>query len=95
MQVDQPKFMWLANHVHAIGIEQNSTPVVTLHLRPQIDITHNYERKNRVEILFKDDNTRYFVPDNADLERIIEIHMMHKDAVEMIRAWCRKHLKKI
>lgn len=95
MQLNQAKFIWLANNVKATSLEQDSSPVVTMHLRPQIDITHNYKLRDRVEIVFKDDGKKFFVPDHNMLEEICRYHMLNKDCVQIIRRYAEENLEPV
>ncbi len=95
MQLTQSKFIWLGNNVHALKVEQDDTSVVTMHLRPQIDITHDHQRNNRVEIIFKDDGAKFLVKDHDQLSEICRIHLMNKDCVELLRRHCEKYLTKV
>lgn len=94
MQFDQAKFIWLGNTVHALSVEQNNTPVITMHLRKDIDITHNYKRGNRLEIILHNTD-KYLIPDGNYLEEIIRIHLMNKDPIIPIKRYCEKYFKKI
>lgn len=95
MKMDQMKFIWLANQVHPEGgVTQDETSVVVMNLRPQIQVTHDYKKQDRIEIIFRDDNTRFFVEDHNALQEVFSIHLSNKDCVQLIREYAEKHFKK-
>lgn len=96
VQLDQPKFIWTMNNVHASGkVQQNGTSEVKVDLRPQVQISHDYRKNNRTTITFKDDGVTFIIPDHTDLEEICRIHLMNKDAVQILREHCEKYLTKV
>lgn len=95
MKMDQNKFLWLG-HVSKPegGVTQDESSVVTINLRPQVQITHDYKKQNRVEVILKDDGSRFLVEDHNDLQEIFSLHLMNKDCVQLIRKYAEEHLRK-
>lgn len=96
MKMDQIKFLWTMKNLHPEGnIIQNETSIITVNLRKNIQITHDYKKGNRVEIIFTIDQKRYLVEDHNDLQEFCIIHLQNQQCEQKMRKYCESHFKKI
>ena len=94
--MDQVKFMLTANNIHPEGdIIQQPDGIVVVNMRPTIQITHNYKKKNQMQIIFVDTNDTYIIPDQQTLEEIYQMHLSNTNVVEILLKYCNKNLKKL
>ena len=76
-------------------ITQGSNADVIVDLRPNISISHSYKKKNRIELTFKDDQKKYIVERDSDLEEIYKLHMTHPNVEVILRKYCKEHLNEV
>lgn len=92
--MDQIKFIIMANNIHPEGeIEQTPDGIVIVNLRSQIQITHNYKRKNEMRIIFNDSKIQYIISNKSELEEIYRMHLANTDVVQMLHDYCKNNLK--
>lgn len=93
--MDQIKFVWISKNIpNILGVNQDEDGITTVKLRPLIEITHNFKKRNKVEILFKDDNSKYLIPDQKTLEEIYKMHMSNTEVMLLMHQYCDKNLSK-
>ena len=89
----QIKFLWLSKNIPGIsGVEQGPDGITTVKVRPLIDITHDSNKRDKVEILFKDDNTKYVIPDQKTLEEIYRMHIKNDEVMLLLHQYCEANL---
>ena len=92
----QQKFMWITNQVSPVGkITQGTNGTVSVDLRDNINIVHNYKKNNSVVLTFKDDQKKYLITSDHDLEEIYKLHLTHPNVEVVLRKYCSDHLKEI
>lgn len=92
----QIKFLWLSNNIpNKIGVEQTEDGMVIVKLRPKIDITHNFKKRDRVEIILKDDNSRFIIPDDESLQEVYTMHVMNEEVMLLMHQYCESHFTRI
>lgn len=91
--MNQIKFLWISNNIpNKLGVEQTEDGIVIVKLRPKIDITHNYKKRDRMEIIFKDDNKRYLIHDHKILKEIYTLHMQNEEVMLLLHQYCESNL---
>lgn len=96
MKLDQIKFLWTMKNVHPEGdVIQDSTSIIRVNLRKQIQVTHDYKKGNRVEITFLTDGARYVVEDHNQLQDVCLIHLQNKVCEQKMRKFCDEHFQKV
>lgn len=94
--MDQIKFIVMANNVYPEGeVKQDPNGITIVNLRPQIQITHNYKKKNEMKIIFNDTNDEYLVSSKNELEEIYGLHLANKDVIQILHEYCKNNLKSI
>lgn len=94
--MDQIKFIVMANNVYPEGeVKQDPNGITIVNLRPQIQITHNYKRKNEMKIIFNDTNDEYLISSKNELEEIYGLHLANKDVIQILHEYCKNNLKSI
>lgn len=93
--MNQVNFLWLSKNIPGISVRQEPKGVTVVKLRPLIEITHDSTRMNRLEILFKDDGSKYVIPNQTILEEIYRMHMANTELMLLLHQYCdNKHLDK-
>lgn len=91
--MNQIKFIWLSNNIpNIVGINMDPNGITTVSLRELIDIIHNSKKMDKIEILFKDDNTKYEIPDQKTLEEIYDMHISNEEVMLLLHQYCSKNL---
>jgi len=91
--MNQAKFIWVSNNISGkLKVEMDPNGITTVKLRPLIDIIHNSNKGNKVEILFKDDNTRFIIPNQKVLEEIYRMHKNNTEVMLLLHQYCDKNL---
>lgn len=93
---NQIKFIEMANNMKpAGGINQTDDGNTVVQLRDNIQIIHNYKRRNEISILFQDTNERYIIPDQKELEFIYRTHLGEQDILQKLHQHAEETYKKI
>ena len=93
--MDQVKFLWLSNSIpNKINVTQTEDGPIVVHLRKNIEITHDYRNRNRMEILLKDDNSKYVIPNYKSLVEIYKMHMNNEEVMYILHKYCEEKLGK-
>lgn len=90
--MNQIKFVWLSNNVPGTKVEMGPNGITTVSLRPLIDITHDSTKRDRVEIIFKDDNSKYLISNQKTLEEIYSMHMSNTEVMLLLHQYCEANL---
>lgn len=91
--MNQVKFIWLSKNIpNTLGVDMGPDGITTMKLRKLIDITHNSNKRDRVEILFKDDNSKYVINDQRTLEEIYRMHMSNEEVMLLLHQYCESNL---
>lgn len=94
--MDQIKFIVMANNIYPEGeVKQDPNGITIVNLRPQIQITHNYKKKNEMKIIFNDTNDEYLISSKNELEEIYGLHLANKDVIQILHEYCKNNLKSI
>lgn len=91
--MQQCEFIMMAKKCSAKGSVQDEVGNTTINLRDGINISHNYKKKNQMKIIFIEDQAQFIIPDKNALQEIYAIHMMNKDAMQLIRDYCSKEFQ--
>lgn len=92
--MNQVNFLWLSKNIPGISVVQGTKGVTTVKLRPLIEITHDIGRRDRIEIILKDDNSKYEIPDSKHLEEIYRMHMSNMELMYILHKYCEENLSK-
>lgn len=93
--MQQHEFIWMAKNLKVNNVTQNENGTTTINLRPQIQITHNYKKKNQMLIIFTEDQVRYLISTKVELQEIYRLHLSNVDLENVLRHYCEDWLKKI
>ena len=85
----------MANNVKVEKVFQDEIGNAIVQLRPQIQLVHNYKKKNLMTIRFIEDQTIFMIPSRKELEEIYRMHMENSDLTVILRDYCEKHLEKM
>ena len=89
------KFVWISNNIPGtLGVMMDPDGITTVALRPKIDITHNSNKRNKMEIIFKDDDSKFIIPDQKILEEIYRMHMQNDEVMLLLHQYCDKNLSR-
>ena len=91
----EPEFIWMAKSLKVTDITQDGSGKTIINLRPQIQIIHNYKKKNQMILTFTEDQTRYLVPSKLELQEIYRLHLSNVDLEHVLRKYCEEKLQKI
>lgn len=93
--MNQVKFIWLSNNIpDTLGVVMDENGMTVVKLREFIDITHNSKKRDKVEIIFKDDDTKYEIPNQKTLEEIYSMHMNNKEVMLLLHQYCEANLSR-
>ena len=92
--MDQMMLIWISNNVSGIKAKMGENGVTTVQLRPLIEITHDSTKRNKMEIIFKDDNTKYEIPNHKVLEEIYKMHMTNTELMLLMHQYCEANLSR-
>lgn len=90
--MNQIKFVWLSKNIPGTKVEMGPDGITTVTLRPLIDIVHDSNKRDRVEIIFKDDKSKYVIPDQRTLEEIYRMHMSNTEVMLLLHQYCDANL---
>jgi hypothetical protein len=90
--MNQIKFIWLSKNIPGVSVSQDPDGVTIVNLRPLIDITHDSNKRDKIEIIFKDDNTKYTIPNKKSLEEIYRMHLENEEVMLLLHQYCDTHL---
>ena len=94
--VGQLDFIKIANETkNTIATTQNEDGSTTLDLRPDVSIIHRYQAGGKMVIIFKEDQSRYVIPERRILLYLINMHESNENFVQWARQWCKEHLKAV
>jgi hypothetical protein len=86
--MEQHKFIWLAKNMKVENVTQGTNGETTIELRPNINIVHDYRRKNQMTIRLLEREEKYIIPSEKELERIYRLHLEHKDIMVPLMEYC-------
>lgn len=92
--MNQINFVWMSRNIPGVSVRQDSSGITTVKLRPLIEITHDCTKRDRIEIIFKDDNTKYLIPDNKVLEEIYKMHISNTELMLLMHQYCESNLSR-
>ena len=92
--MQQHEFIWLGNNMKVGRVGQDTVGNTIVDLRPQIQITHNYKKKNLMLITFSDDGLTFIIPSKSQLEDIYRMHLSNVHLGEILRKYCEDNLQK-
>jgi hypothetical protein len=92
--MNQPEFIWMAKNLKVTDVKQDETGNTIINLRPQIQLTHSYKKKNQMQIIFTEDQARYLISTKVELQEIYRLHLSNVDLENVLRHYCEDWLKK-
>lgn len=92
--MQQQEFIWMANNIPHDGIIQDEIGNTIIQLRSQIQLTHNYKKKNQMMIIFQEDQSRFLIPSKKRLEDIYRLHLENTQLTDILRNYCEGTLER-
>lgn len=92
--MEQHDFIWMGKKL-MVPVTQDETGNTIITLRPQIQLTHNYKKKNLTQVVFTEDQSRYTIGSKLELELIIGLHLSNDNLDQKLREFCESHLEKV
>lgn len=96
--MNQIKFISMTNQIQPQGnVEQTTDGIVVVNVRinPNIQITHNYKKKDEILIIFNDINEKFKLASDNQLEEIYKLHLGNINLTEPLHRYCEENLQKI
>lgn len=93
--MQQHEFIWMAKNLKVTDVTQDETGNTVINLRPQIQLTHNYKKKNQMQIVFTEDQSRFLIPSKSDLEEIFRLHLSNVNVEQILRKHCEDNFEKV
>ena len=90
----QHEFMYTAKSL-TLDVQQDEVGNTIATLRPYIHLMHSYKKNDLMQIIFLEDQARYIIPSNDELEEIYRLHLELTDLTQVLREYCDKHLKRM
>lgn len=91
----QHEFIWAAKNMQTTETRQDAFGNTFIRLRKDIQLTHNYKKKDRMTIEFQDDNSVYLIPTDKELKEIYRLHLENVNLNEILHQYCSMNLTKI
>jgi len=91
--MEQHEFIWMGKKL-GVPVSQDETGNTVMSLRPQIQLTHNYKKKNFTQIVFTEDQTRFTVSNKSEVESIVGLHIANEHLEQVLRKYCDENLQK-
>lgn len=91
--MEQHDFIWMGKKL-MVPVTQDETGNTIIALRPQIQLTHNYKKKNLTQIIFTEDQTRFIISNKSELNAIIELHLKNNHLEQVLRKFCEDNFQK-
>ena len=92
----QPKFMWATMAVKPKGgITQFASGMTVCDLRSDIQITHNSRKKDLMMLIFKEDQKRYIIPSDKELNEILQFYTDFDNLDQKLRAYASSKLEEV
>lgn len=91
--MEQHEFIWMGKKL-GVPVSQDETGNTIINLRPQIQLTHNYKKKNQTQIVFTEDQARYTVSNKSEVESIVGLHLNNVHLEHALRKYCEENLQK-
>lgn len=88
----QPDFIMMANK---IGCKVAQATKVVVELRPYVQLSHNYKKKDLMTIKFLEDQVEFKIPDRSSLEEIYRMHLEKENIVQALRNLCEEKFEKV
>jgi hypothetical protein len=92
--MQQHEFIWMAQKL-GIKSQQGAEGITVINLRPQIQIAHNYKKKDQMTVIFTEDQSRFLISSKPQLEEIILLERSNKDLEQILRKYCEDNLEKV
>ena len=86
--MEQPKFIWVARNMKVGNVTQGPNGETTVEVRPNINIVHEYRRKNRMTMHLVERDEKYIIPSERELEHIYRLHLEHEDVMTPLMEYC-------
>lgn len=91
----QHEFIWAAKNMKVNETRQDDFGNTFIRLRKDIQLTHNYKKKDRMAIEFQDDRSVYIIPTDKELKEIYRLHLENVNLNEILHQYCSMNLTKI
>jgi hypothetical protein len=92
--MQQHEFIWVARSQKINDVKQDETGNTIVNLRPQVQIIHNYKKKNHMQIVFTEDQFRFLILSTGTLKEIYNINAT-ADSQSVLRKYCEDNLERI
>lgn len=91
----QTRFLWMCSRVKNAGkMKQGGNGDVVFELKPEIHVCHRYGRTDQITIVFTEDQARYLIPSQHELEQIFKLFEENENVVQLLHDWCDQNLTK-
>ena len=92
----QPKFMWATIAIKPKGgVKQLANGMTVCDLKDNIQITHNSRKKNRMILIFKEDQKHYLISSDNKLNEILQMYTNLTDLDQKLREYASSNLEEI
>ena len=96
MIMTQPKFMWATIAIKPKGgVKQLANGMTVCDLKDNIQITHNSRKKNRMILIFKEDQKHYLISSDNKLNEILQMYTNLTDLDQKLREYASSNLEEI
>ena len=92
--MQQHEFIWMGAKLGA-PVAQSENGVSTITLRPQINLVHDYKKKDQTLVVFTEDDSKFIISDKDELNHIIGMHLTNDYIEQTLREYCNANLQKI
>lgn len=90
----QVKFLWTSKNVPDVKVEQKDNGMTIVTLRKNIMISHNSNKRDKMQISFIKEKVSYLIPDQRALEEIYKMHMENEEVNLLLMQYCVKNFAK-
>ena len=90
----QVKFLWTSKNVPDVKVEQKDNGMTIVTLRKNIMISHNSNKRDKMQISFIKEKVSYLIPDQRALEEIYKMHMENEEVNLLLMQYCQKNFAK-
>lgn len=93
--MEQIEFMWCLKKFLIPNILQNEKGLVTAKLLPDVLLTHDYKKKNKIEVIFTETQDRFLISSKEELNELCKIYSNNPNISDPIKKYCVSKLNKI
>lgn len=90
----QVKFLWTSKNVPDVKVEQKDNGMTIVTLRKNIMISHNSNKRDKMQISFIKEKVSYLIPDQRALEEIYKMHMENEEVNLLLMQYCANNFAK-